>query len=167
MVRDPGAAAEGNVTAAVMMDAPLDARPEDRRLADIARRSRRLRTGTRALASRFVMQSVGDLLPRPVHAWFARTVYGGRFFHAIVSNMPGPEVQLTLAGAPLRQVYPLLPLAPTAPLAAGALGWNGWLCVGIALDPALVPDAGTLTAAIEAVFDELRSSSPDPGRSAR
>jgi hypothetical protein len=139
------------------MDVPLGPLSEPERLAGIAGSSRRLRTGTRALASRFVMQSVGEILPWPVHRWFARTVYGGRFFHVIVSNMPGPDVQLTLAGAPLRQVYPLLPLADGAPLAAGALGWNGLLCVGIATDPALVDDPAELTTAIETVFAELRS----------
>jgi hypothetical protein len=157
MVRAPGAATEGNVTAAVLMDVPLGPLSEPERLAGIAGSSRRLRTGTRALASRFVMQSVGEIMPWPVHRWFARTVYGGRFFHVIVSNMPGPDVQLTLAGAPLRQVYPLLPLADGAPLAAGALGWNGLLCVGIATDPALVDDPAELTTAIETVFAELRS----------
>jgi hypothetical protein len=158
MVREPGAAVEGNVTAAVMIDLPLGPVGEVERLTDIARRSRRLYTGTRALASRFVMGPVGEAMPPPLHRWFARTVYGGRYFQAIVSNMPGPPVQLSLAGAPLGPVYPLLPLAPAAPLAVGALGWNGDLCVGIVTDPALVGDAGEFAAALRAVVAELGAS---------
>ena len=122
MVRDPSSTAEGNATAAVIMDLPLGPGPELERLADIAAHSNRLRTGTRALATRFVMQTVGDLLPPPAHAWFARTVYGGRFFHAVVSNMPAPDIQLFLAGAPMREVYPMLPLAPGTPLDRGRAG---------------------------------------------
>jgi hypothetical protein len=166
MVREPGAAAEGNLTAAVMMDLPLGPRSESERLVDIARRSKVLHTGTRALASAFVMRRVGGVLPPPVHAWFARTVYGGRFFQAIVSNMPGPQLQLSLAGAPLVGAYPILPLAPRAPLAVGALGWYGTLNVGLATDPALVADAEELANALRAVFGELLRGARSAGSAA-
>jgi hypothetical protein len=163
MVRAPGSAAEGNLTAAVMTDIPLGPIDESRRLTEIARRSRSLYTGTRAIASNFVMRRVGALMPVPLHGWFARTVYGGRFFQAIVSNMPGPTGQLSLAGGRLVGVYPILPLAPRAPLAVGALGWNGVLSVGIAADPALVPDLETLSAAMADVFAELLAgTTPEP-----
>ena len=167
MVREPGSSAEGNVTAAVMLDVPLGPLAEPERLADVAAHSRRLRTGTRALASRFVMRTVGELLPPPVHAWFARTVYGTRFFQAIVSNMPGPNQPMTMAGSPMAQVYPILPLAPGAPLVVGALGWDGTLFAGISADPALVDDADALGAAIRAVVDELGQAAPVARRARR
>lgn len=163
MMRWPGTAAEGNYTAAVMIDLPLDDLPEAERLAVIARRSHRLRTGTRALASRFVMQRVGQLLPPPVHARFARAVYGGRFFQGIVSNLPGPDQSLRLAGARLAGVWPILPLAPRAPLAIGALSWNGELNFGISIDVALTKDARLLGAAMHAVIDELAAAVPAVG----
>jgi hypothetical protein len=164
MVRAPGTSTEGNVTAAVMMDLPLGPLAESERLADIAGRSRRLHTGTRALASRFVMRTVGQLLPPPVHAWFARTVYGARFFQAIVSNMPGPNQPFRMAGAPMAEVYPILPLAPRAPLAVGALGWDGMLFVGISADPALVDDADVFGEAVKAVVEELSQASQSDQR---
>jgi hypothetical protein len=167
MVREPGSSAEGNVTAAVMLDVPLGPLAEPERLADVAAHSRRLRTGTRALASRFVMRTVGELLPPPVHAWFARTVYGNRFFQAIVSNMPGPNQPMTMAGSLMAQVYPILPLAPRAPLVVGALGWDGTLFVGISVDPTLVGDADELGAAIRAVIDELGQAAPVARRAGR
>jgi diacylglycerol O-acyltransferase len=161
MVRPPGASAEGNLTAAVMTEVPLGPVDggETARLTEIARRSGRLYTGTRTLAGNFAMRAVGAIFPVPGHAWFARTVYGGRLFQAIVSNMPGPDVPLSLAGAPLAGVYPILPLAPRAPLAVGALGWDGVLSVGVATDPALIADPAALAAAMTAVYDELRRGS--------
>ena len=155
MVREPGSAAEGNLTAAVMIDLPTGARPEADRLAAIVAAGARLRTGTRALASRFVMHSVGNLLPPPLHAAFARATYGRPFFHAIASNMPGVDQQLTLAGAVMREVYPIIPLAPGAPLAAGVLGWHGHFSLSITLDPALTPDAGAVATAFSQVLKEL------------
>jgi diacylglycerol O-acyltransferase / wax synthase len=72
-----------------------------------------------------------------------------------VSNMPGPDVPLSLAGTPLAGVYPILPLAPGAPIAVGALGWDGVLSVGVAIDPALIADPSVLAAAMTAVYTEL------------
>jgi diacylglycerol O-acyltransferase / wax synthase len=157
MVRPPDAAAEGNLTAAVMTEVPLGPVEggEPGRLAEIARRSGRLYSGTRTLAGNFAMRAAGALLPVPAHAWFARTVYGSFMFQAIVSNMPGPDVPLSLAGTPLAGVYPILPLAPGAPIAVGALGWDGVLSVGVAIDPALIADPSVLAAAMTAVYTEL------------
>jgi hypothetical protein len=158
LAADPRAGAEGNVTAAVLLDVPLGELAEPARLAAITGRTSRLRTPTRALASRFVMNRVIAVLPAALRAWFARTVYGRRFFSSIVSNMPGPEAQLSLVGAPLIRAFPLLPLAPGIPLAIGTLGWNGEFCVSIAADPALVPDADAFGDAMRAAVERLRSS---------
>jgi diacylglycerol O-acyltransferase len=161
MVRPPDAAAEGNLTAAVMTEVPLGpvTGGEVARLAEITRRSRRLYTGTRTLAGNFAMRAAGAVLPVPAHAWFARTVYGSFMFQAIVSNMPGPDVPLSLAGAPLAGVYPILPLAPRVPIAVGALGWDGVLSVGVVTDPALVDDVASLADAMKVVYDELHAGS--------
>jgi diacylglycerol O-acyltransferase len=162
MMRDPATAAEGNVTAAVLMDLPLTAGSESDRLADIAEASGRLVSPTRAMGSRFVMQLTGSALPAGLHAWFARTVYGRRYFSAIVSDMPGPPRQLFLLGARLEAAFPLLPLAPGAPVAVGALGWNGVLCVGVATDPAVVRAdllAGAMAEVLASLAAEERRSS--------
>jgi hypothetical protein len=152
MVRAPGAAAETNATAAVMVDVPLDGRPFDDLVTEISRRTARLRSPSRAVASRFVMATGLRALPEPSAGWFARTVYGRRFFHAIVSNMPGPAQSLSMDGVTIASVYPILPLAPGSPLAVGALSWAGSLGVGLATDPAVF-DAGVLAAWIERFVD--------------
>ena len=159
MMRAPENTAEGNVTAAVMIDLPLGPESEPARLAETGRRSRRLRTGTRALGSRFVMGVVCAVLPPPLLAWFARTVYGRRYFSAIVSNMPGPVGSYRLGGGAMKEVYPVLPLAPGAPLAVGVIGWDGTMFVGVSLDPALVDDADRFVLALRATLDELSPAS--------
>lgn len=159
MVRDPRDSVVGNVTAAVMVDLPLGDLSEPARLAAIAAGTARLRTPSRALASRFAMQVAGSL-PPALHAWFARTFYGPRTFSAVVSNMPGPDPQLNLVGARIEAAFPLLPLAPGVPVALGALGWNGTLCVGISVDPALAPDADDLAEAVRQVFRQLQDDTP-------
>lgn len=153
MVREPGAAAEGNATAAVMVDVPLAARPTADLAAEIATRTAPLRRPTRALASRWVMAHLLPVFPEPMVGWFARTVYGGAFFNGIVSNMPGPVPQLSLAGIEMSETYPVLPLAPGAPFVLGGLSWTGVLGLGLAADPALI-DADAVTAAITRRLEE-------------
>ncbi|WP_410790043.1 wax ester/triacylglycerol synthase domain-containing protein [Kribbella sp. C-35] len=148
MLRDTAVAAETNATAAVMVDVPLDGRPFDELVTEISRRTTRLRTPSRAVASRFVMTTGLRALPGPAAGWFARAVYGRRFFHAIVSNMPGPTQSLSMDGVTIATVYPILPLAPGSPLALGALSWTGSLGIGVATDPATF-DADVLAVRIE------------------
>jgi hypothetical protein len=162
MVREPGAAAESNATAAVMVDVPVDGRPIEELLAVVSRRTARLRTPSRALASRFVMATGLRALPEPWAGWFARTVYGRRFFHAIVSNMPGPTQPLSMAGVRITSVYPILPLARGAPIALGAVSWDGSLGIGLATDPATV-DAGVLAARMELTLGRLETPTTDRG----
>ena len=158
MARAPGASAEGNLTAGVITDVPLGQMTEAHRLAETAKHSGRLRTGTRALASHAVIRLTGRILPPVLHGWFARTVYGKRYFHAIVSNMPGPDIPMTLTGAPMEKVFPILPLAPGAPIVVGALGWEGVVHIAVVTDPGLVEDVDAFSAAIFDVIVELGQS---------
>ncbi|WP_310964625.1 bifunctional phosphatase PAP2/O-acyltransferase family protein [Nocardioides terrisoli] len=154
MVRTPESAVEGNVTAAVIVPVPVDDRPLADLVAEVSRRTGRLRRPTRALASRFVMATGLRLLPEPLAGWFARSVYGAAFLHAVVSNIPGPTAQLSFVGVPLHRVYPILPLAPGAALSMGALSWTGVLGIGLATDPALL-DAAALAERMRTLLAEL------------
>jgi hypothetical protein len=145
MVRTPDSVAEGNATAAVIVDVPVDGRPFEDLLLEVAARTRRLRRPTRAMASRFVMATGLRLLPEPGTRWFARTVYGPRFLHAVVSNMPGPTIALTFAGVGNPRTYPILPVVPGTPLTVGALSWSGVLGIGLATDPELLDAAAVAT----------------------
>jgi hypothetical protein len=158
MVRQPDSTAEGNLTAAVMVDLPTDVDDPTPLLREVSSRTGPLHTPTRALASRFVMARVLELLPEPCLRWFARTVYGPRFLQAIVSNMPGPTEHLTLTGVAIDGVVPIIPLAPGTPLAVGALSWGGRLGVGLATSGAAL-DARDLTDAMAVVLDELAGGS--------
>jgi hypothetical protein len=155
LVRAPSSAAQGNATAAIILDAPTRGTFDDV-LAAVVRRSRRLRRPTRAVASRFVMATGLRLMPEPSAAWFARTVYGARFLHLVVSNLPGPPDALTVLGRPTTGVFPILPLAPGTPLALGALSWGGELGVGLATDP-LMLDAHAVAAALADRLAQLTS----------
>jgi hypothetical protein len=145
-----------------MVDVPVDGRPVEELLTTIAGRTRRLRRPTRALASRFVMATGLRVLPEPAAGWFARTVYGARYLHAVVSNMPGPTPALTFCGLDMPRTFPILPVAPGTALALGALSWSGIHAFGLATDPALVR-ADALVARMAQTLDRLDPGTPVGG----
>ncbi|HWC22704.1 MAG TPA: phosphatase PAP2 family protein [Flexivirga sp.] len=151
MLRAPGAGADdgGNLTGAVLLDVPArNASPADLR-DEVCRRGGALRTPTRALASRWVMATALRAAPPAGRRWFARTVYGPKYFQAIVSNMPGPDQRFTLAGGAVDRVHPILPPAPGIPLTIGALSWNGMLGITVVTDAGLL-DARAYAEALDA-----------------
>jgi hypothetical protein len=156
MVRTPDSAAEGNATAAIMVEVPIDGRRFDELLTEVSARTKRLQRPTRALASRFVLATGLRIVPEPFARWFAPAVYGQRFLHAVVSNMPGTTEQLSFAGVPHDRVYPILPLVPGTPLAVGALSWTGTLGIGLATDPRLI-DGTALAAQLDRGLARLRT----------
>lgn len=166
LVAPPGVSGSGNGTAAVMIDVPLDCPNTAAMLRQISADTSRVLTLSRILASRFVMNRALGALPAPLQAVFARTVYGPAFLQAIVSNMPGPAIELSLADVPLEQVVPILPLAPDVPVAVGALSWARRLYVGVVVDPTFL-DAAALTGAIASSLHDLVGAADHTGHDGR
>ena len=77
-------------------------------------------------------------------------------FNLIISNVPGPSVDLYLCGARLDGVYPLSAIADGQGLNLTVLGSNGKLNFGALADRDLVPDVDLI---IDALTDELAALS--------
>jgi diacylglycerol O-acyltransferase / wax synthase len=77
-------------------------------------------------------------------------------FNLIISNVPGPTVELYLAGARLDGVYPLSAIADGQGLNLTVLGSNGKLNFGALADRDLVPDVDLI---IDALKDEIATLS--------
>ncbi|MFC5949988.1 WS/DGAT domain-containing protein [Pseudonocardia lutea] len=133
-----GSRAGGNRTAAVSVDLPTGPMSRAER---IARVDRALAAGSSAgqpEGAAAVLAALG-LLPGRVQAPLVRFVYGRRFFHLLASVMPGARRPLHVRGGLITTVQPVLPLADGVGLAVGALHWGRHTCVGITVDPAVVP----------------------------
>jgi WS/DGAT/MGAT family acyltransferase len=64
----------------------------------------------------------------------ARLVSSARIYNLIVTNVPGPDVPLYLAGSRMRAVYPHLPLFEQQGLGVAVLSYVGRLAICIAAD---------------------------------
>ena len=129
---------------------------------------RRVRDETRArkagghAAPLDALARAADLLPQAARSVIARAAVRTASFNAIVSNVPGPPVTLTLLGRPLTAIHPAVPFPEGHALAIGGLSYRGRLQLGLYADAAVVPDVVDLARDIEQAFDALRVVSPPP-----
>jgi WS/DGAT/MGAT family acyltransferase len=159
LARAGSAAADtGNRTAGLWVHLPLDEPDPVRRLRLVAADRARRGTSARALGARFVMERVGGMLPAPLHALAVRAAYCGRFFHAIVSVMPGPRRTPWLGPGEIRTAHPLLPLADRVGLGLGGLVWGDALCLGLVGEARAVPDPGALLGAVVAEIEAMAAA---------
>jgi UDP-N-acetylglucosamine:LPS N-acetylglucosamine transferase len=127
----------GNRTAAVAVDLPVAPTHLRRRVADISDAVARAQASGQAEGSAAVLSTLGRF-PGPAQRLFARLTYRGRFFHLVVSVMPGVRRPLHIGGGLVREVVPVLPLAEGVGVAVGALAWGRTLGLGMALDDAVL-----------------------------
>ncbi|HVQ95436.1 MAG TPA: wax ester/triacylglycerol synthase domain-containing protein [Mycobacteriales bacterium] len=148
----------GNRTAALWVRVPLDQPDPVARLRTVAADRAAAASSNRPAGTRFVLERLFGVLPAPLHRLAVRFSYRGRFFHTIVSVMPGPRRIPTLGPAELYSAYPVLPMAPRVGLTLGGLVWGDALCLGLAGEPRAVPDAQALLAAILADIERMATA---------
>ena len=71
-----------------------------------------------------------------------------RLVHTFATNVRGPAQPLTFAGAQVQAVIPIPNTTGNVPVTFGALSYAGTLWVTVLSDPAQLPDAAVLTAAL-------------------
>ncbi|HVV08702.1 wax ester/triacylglycerol synthase family O-acyltransferase [Amycolatopsis sp.] len=93
---------------------------------------------------------LAERIPAPLHRLATRAAgqASGLLFDMVVTNVPLPKLELTLDGAPLREVYPLVPLAPRNALGIAAAVFHGGVHIGLQVNGAAVPDTGSLRDAV-------------------
>ncbi len=108
-----------------------------------------------------------DLLPGVARRVIARSAARAAAFNVVVSNVPGPPIDLALMGRRLLAVHPMVPFLDGHSLSIGVLSYRGRLQIGLSADAAVVPDALDVARDLEQAFDALRaapSQAPTPWR---
>jgi diacylglycerol O-acyltransferase / wax synthase len=153
-----GALDTGNRTAALWVRVPLDEPDPVDRLRRVAADRQQGASSARPAGARFVLERLGGLLPGPLHRLAVRATYRGRFFHTIVSVMPGPRRIPRLGPAELFAAYPLLPMADRVGMTLGGLVWGEALCLGLAGEPRAVPNVQALLDAVLADIERMAAA---------
>jgi diacylglycerol O-acyltransferase len=106
------------------------------------------------------LAEVADLLPSGARRVIARTATRAAPFNAVVSNVPGPPVELELMGRRVTAIFPAVPFLHGHALSIGALSYRDRLQCGLYADAEVVPDAVEIARDLESAFDALRVARP-------
>lgn len=139
LARSADAGRAGNRTAALWVTVPLDETDPVERLRRVAAERAGVARSARPAGALAIVELAGRL-PAPLHRLFVAAAYRGRFFHGIVSVMPGPRRRTRFGPSEVTVVHPVLPLAPRVGLGVGALTWGDSLHLGIVTEPGHDPE---------------------------
>ncbi|MCB0938251.1 MAG: wax ester/triacylglycerol synthase family O-acyltransferase, partial [Mycobacterium sp.] len=95
--------------------------------------------------------------PPTLHAMGTRvaTQFSARQFNLLITNVPGPQSQMYLAGAKLLETYAVPPLLHNQVLAIGVTSYCGKLYFGINADRDAMSDVDVLPALLAESLEEL------------
>jgi len=147
----------GNRIALWMTDLPVDEDDAIARLERVRVTTHRLKESKQALGAQ-VLASVSDMTTWRLLATAAKLSMRSRPFNLVVTNVPGPQIDLHLLDAPLREIYPMVNLLENQGLGVALFSYAGTLHWGVLADWDLVPDLDVFVAALRKSFEELRSA---------
>jgi diacylglycerol O-acyltransferase len=147
--RDERGRPEGNLLGSIVVPLPVDAADPVRRLGLVCAAIAQLKQDDSARAGELVRSG---LLPRSS----VRMMAHQRLQQTYVSTVPGPQLPLHLAGAPL---LPIIPLIGNLTLQVGAFSHVGQLNVAVVLDPGSCPDHDVFAQGVRDTLQVLQ-----PGR---
>jgi hypothetical protein len=128
-----------------------------RRLHRISEATRDLKDSMMAMGADAIM-NLGTFAPPTLHALAARLVSRARWFNLVVSNVPGPQAPMYIAGARLLATYPVLPLAENVGLSIAVTSLAGTMAFGFTGDWDGVPDVDFMASSLEEALDEVCKS---------
>ena len=154
---DDQKSALGNRVSSLFVDLPVGPMGAKKRLALIREETRHLKESNYAVGAEFLM-NIGTWAPPTIHAMAARLAARTRVINLVVSNVPGPQVPMYIAGAKLLAQYPIMPIAEAMGLSIAVTSLAGTMAIGITADWDTLPDIDFLTGAMDEALAELRKA---------
>lgn len=149
--------AMGNRVSSIFVDLPVGPMGGKRRLATIGERTKHLKESNSAVGAEFLM-NIGTWAPPTIHAMAARLAARTRVINLVVSNVPGPQIPMYVAGARLLAQYPIMPIAESMGLSIAATSLAGTMAIGITADWDTLPDIEFLASSMDESLAELRKA---------
>jgi diacylglycerol O-acyltransferase len=149
-VRDPASeGALGNKVSAMLVTLPTHVTDPDQRL-EIVHAATKIAKSQHAAIPQGLVDQISDFAPPALTARAARVVFATGLLHRLppfnicISNVPGPNVPVYLAGAKLLAHYPVSVLTDGQGLNITLVGYLGQLHFGLVSCRELVPDVDAL-----------------------
>ncbi|MBI5104331.1 MAG: wax ester/triacylglycerol synthase family O-acyltransferase [Solirubrobacterales bacterium] len=104
------------------------------------------------------LTQLADFAPPTIMNQAARLQARQRYFNLVVTNVPGPQLQLYLLGRPLRGLYPVVPLAQRQALGIAIMSYDGRLGFGLLADFDALPDLDVIGTHLEEAIADLAAA---------
>lgn len=158
-----GSGADGGPVASYLLDLPIAEPNPVMRLHQVSfSMGGHLESGRQVGADALI--ELGRFAPPTLHALGAR-VAGGisrRMYNVLITNVPGPQMQLYAAGAPVEAMVPVAPLARGHALAVGCTSYAGGVFFGLTADRDAMPDVEAFAVLLGEALEELGETVPGP-----
>jgi WS/DGAT/MGAT family acyltransferase len=149
----------GNRISFAFIELPLQLARAEARVQHVHEQTAAFKSSDRPAGFESLMGSLG-LLPNALKTPAAKLVGSKRVYNLTVSNIPGPRFPVYMAGATLREAYPVVPLAEGHTLSIGMFSYRDWMFFGLYADPEALPEVRRLPGALERALWELRGHRP-------
>jgi diacylglycerol O-acyltransferase len=142
----------GNHFVVVMLSMPLGVRQPEDLIREIHQRTTRLKNSVEPMVAfgfqRAIAESPSTVAHRVTDFFTGKTI-------GQLTNVPGPRVALTMAGAPVRSILGWVPTSGDQPLGVCLFSYNGSVTVGVSTDARMIPDPLHLVELVEHHLGEL------------
>jgi diacylglycerol O-acyltransferase / wax synthase len=144
----------GNRVAAMMAPLPVWCQDPVARLDIVREELKGLKSGGQAVGAQVLTELTG-FAPPTVMGQAARLVSRQRMFNLVVTNVPGPQFPLYLAGRRMLDPFPMVPLAKNQALGIALLSYNGKINFGLVGDYDLMWDLDDFAGDLRESLDEF------------
>ncbi len=144
----------GNRVAAIMAPLPVGEPDPLERLRAVRAAMGELKAHGQALATGALLAAT-EFLPAALAGPVGRLTHRQPFINLVITNVPGPQQPLYLAGARLLESIPIVPLGGNLDVSVGVFSYDGQLVIGLFADGAACPDVSIFAEGIEKSFAEL------------
>jgi WS/DGAT/MGAT family acyltransferase len=143
----------GNEFGLVYLTVPVEIADPASRLVELRRRMEKLKRSAEALVSYRVLGLMGRM-PATAQKLLVR-MFASKAT-AVITNVPGPNRHLYLAGARVKDILFWVPRSARLSMGVSILSYAGSVRMGIATDAGLVPDPEKIVEGFEEEFEAMR-----------
>ncbi len=142
----------GNQFGIIYLTLPVDIGDPLDRLNEVRQRMEELKNTPEAVVAFGILKGIGM---SPAEAQTRMVDMFGSKATVVMTNVPGPQMPLYIAGKELAGVMAWVPQSGRVALGLSIISYNGKVFVGVNSDVGLVPDPDVIVEAFYAEFDEL------------
>jgi len=153
----------GNRVAFLMARLPLQEKDPRARLRCVIETTQELKASS-TVAGGELIEELSDWTTGALFAGISRLAATTRSYNMVVTNVPGPQFPVYLAGARMDEIYPLVPLFRNQALGIALFSYNGGLFWGFNADWDAVPDLHDLVLLVHQEFESLSKLGKEPER---